>query len=464
MPFKGFSHELISTEDHFLEEVVHQLAEVELNVFIYDKSSYSEKKCSNVTGTLSAVENNDNEKCVWIEVIGRIDQRYDVVQQMGTHFNLHLLTIEDIQTIEERMKLNIFDDGIFLLMKAIYIDEQNQTKIHQQQISFYLQENILITFQEKQTPFFSPIKHKLASNRGKLRELKSDYLFYCLVDTIVENYMIFLDLIGLTIQHVEIELMQMKTPTLDTLKLIYNMKHDMLHFRIICSPLKDITVKLQKSRDRLPRRDAFAAQRRGPTPLRRKRCRTVTQRPSVRIVQPIISRRKSVSPIRHTILRPLKPRAKSLSTIRSDHLAPVKSRGKSIAFMQTDIVRRIKSIPTVSHHDGIILHEYIFTYLRNLHVHILHMSSTIDTHSETIDWLVKFYTALSENIVRQAVKLLAMMQAVHYPLVFIHGLNSMNFDWVPQRNGYRDSYFIFLSIMILIVLTALTTFKLKKWL
>ncbi|CAF2154225.1 unnamed protein product [Rotaria magnacalcarata] len=463
MPFKDLSYDQTSNEGHSLQEVIHGVAEVELNVFIYNENSYFEKKCCNVTDILSAIETSDNTKCAWIEVIGATEQLNDIVKILGIHFNLHLLTLEDIQTIEERMKIEIFDDGIYLLMKMIYIYEHNQTNIQEQQISFYLKDNILITFQQKYTPFFLPIKQRLANSRWKLSKLKSDYLFYCLVDIIVENYMIVLDRIGLKIEHIEAELMQMKSLKLDTLKLIYNIKHNMLHFRIMCSPLKDIIIKLQKAHDRLPRRDLFAAQRRGPKPMKRKRRRRVTRCASVSILQPIRSGLRSVSPIRANILQPIKSRGRSVSLTRDYSLQPIKQRGRSVSPTRTNIVFSRKLRQSFSSNNVSILHENIFMHLKILHVHILQMNSTIETYSEMISWLVNFYVALNENTVNKAVRLLAMMQAVHYPLLFIHGLNSMSFDWVPQRDEYKNSYFIFLALMILIVLIALTCYKIKKW-
>ena len=91
MPFKDLAHDLNSSEDCLLQEVIHRVDDVELNVYIYNESSYFEKKCSNVSDILSTLENIDNTKCAWIEVIGSIDELNDVVRQLGIHFNLHLL-------------------------------------------------------------------------------------------------------------------------------------------------------------------------------------------------------------------------------------------------------------------------------------------------------------------------------------------------------------------------------------
>jgi Mg2+ and Co2+ transporter CorA len=103
--------------------------------------------------------------------------------------------------------------------------------------------------------------------------------------------MIVLDLIGMKITNVDGELMQMTSIKSDTLNLIYKLKNAMLHFRIMCAPLKHIIIKLQKSHDRLPRRDPFAVRTAGPKPLKRKRGRRQPRRgsrsTSISTLQPI---------------------------------------------------------------------------------------------------------------------------------------------------------------------------------
>ena len=39
------------------------------------------------------------------------------------------------------------------------------------------------------------------------------------------------------------------TLSVETLKLMFTIKHDLLHFKIVCAPLKDIIIKLQKTRE-----------------------------------------------------------------------------------------------------------------------------------------------------------------------------------------------------------------------
>ncbi|CAF0967528.1 unnamed protein product, partial [Didymodactylos carnosus] len=248
MPFKGLSQ--VPTVVNVLELSTRELQKVELNVFIYDEETYSKHRYYNVNDVLAHIEANDT-KCIWLEVNGAIQHRDDVLTQLALHFNLHLLTVEDIQTTQQRMKLDIFDDGIYLLMKMIYVEHEHKTNILEKHISIYLKDNLLLTFQEEHNQLFSQIKQRIANSRGRIKKLRTDYLFYCLVDTIIENYMIVLGTISITIEDIDAELMKMSTLKLDTLRLIYFIKHDMLHFRVLCSPLKEIIIKLQKTQDRL---------------------------------------------------------------------------------------------------------------------------------------------------------------------------------------------------------------------
>src|SRR5205085_9557498 len=126
------------------------------------------------------------------------------IEILCEHFNIHQLTIEDITTLSSYMKLDLFDDtgSLYLLMKIL---TWNGQCVQQQQVSFYLKcsQNLLITFQEKSLdnsqPFFQAVRDRLRrqqqNNNGhsqrhqhtRLRELNVDYLFYCLLDDIIDR-------------------------------------------------------------------------------------------------------------------------------------------------------------------------------------------------------------------------------------------------------------------------------------
>jgi len=135
-----------------------------------------------------------------------------------------------------------------------------QKTTHIEQISFYLKKKILITFPEKPKDIFEPIKSssfyyfiliyfwfffcidRIRQNKGRIRRSKIDYLFYSLIDRIVDQYMDVLDIIGTKVEAIDHQLMQ--TLSRDPLEKIYDLKREMLYFRRSISPLKEIINKL----------------------------------------------------------------------------------------------------------------------------------------------------------------------------------------------------------------------------
>lgn len=85
--------------------------------------------------------------------------RKNFLSGLSQRFNIHPLVLIDIDTPEQRTKLDIFDDALFSIMKLIYPDRSTD-KIAYEQISFYVKRNLLITFQEGPQDAFEQIKSK----------------------------------------------------------------------------------------------------------------------------------------------------------------------------------------------------------------------------------------------------------------------------------------------------------------
>jgi hypothetical protein len=187
--------------------------DVDFILYTYNEYLFEEKSFQSVYELLyllkNEIENDEKpkDKYYWIEVINcsstNIPHSIEILCQ---HFHIHPLTIEDIGTLSPYMKLDLFNDtgALYLLMKIL---TWNGQRVQQQQISFYLNcsKNLLITFQEKPInnfePFFQPIRNRLRRQQQqnndehsqqyqntRLRQLNIDYLFYCLLDDIIDRY------------------------------------------------------------------------------------------------------------------------------------------------------------------------------------------------------------------------------------------------------------------------------------
>ncbi|CAF4063200.1 unnamed protein product, partial [Rotaria magnacalcarata] len=88
---------------------------------------------------------------------------------------------------------------------------------------------------------------RIRQNKGRIRRSKIDYLFYSLVDTIVDQYMDVLDIANTKLETIDHQLMQHLSR--DTLETVYDLKRDMLDYRRLISPLKEIVNRLQKEEE-----------------------------------------------------------------------------------------------------------------------------------------------------------------------------------------------------------------------
>jgi len=397
------------------------------NIIQYDEFHYVEynfKTFAELNSHLPTTCTSE-DYCTWINIEGI--HRTDILDELSIRFNLHSLTKEDISTINERMKLDLLDNGssIYLLMKMIYVSPVTE-HIQNEQISFILQENnFLITFQEAKDQLnsydiFQVVKHRLKSNRGRIRSLKSDYLFYCLIDVLIENYMIVLDHISFPIDTIDKLLMNksknnkanvsFQYSNTETLKLIHDIKHDMLSFKILCQPLREIIIKLQKAQDRISMANQTAHYRRQYR--RRKRPKRVT-----------LSGNYFFNP-------------------NSDSL----NRRWSLEHIQ-------ETAP--------LFNEYIFMYFKDLNDHIIQLHDRIDTYSDLLSSLISFYMLLNNAEMNRIMTFLTLVSITFIPLMCLIGLFSMNFQNKPPEL-WKYGYFTVLAILGSSIISMVIFCKWKK--
>lgn len=356
-------------------------------------------------------------KNMWVEISS---SNVHLIRDVLHYFDVHPFVIDDISTIEQRMKISILQDDIYLILSLIYLNETNRV-VEQQNISFYLKENLLITVQEYRThALFSTIKYRLAKkpiqSKGRLKQMKIDYLFYCLLNTVIENYMIVLDSILYETECIDKQLMfsiktKADTLSVETLKLMFHIKHDLLHFKIVCAPLKDIFIKLQKTRETVvPKR----------------------QRPALRQCRRRLKRRLRLV-LGHNYSYP----TRTLTSVGEDDDEYI-----------TD--------------DGVLaLNDYIYKYFKRLLDHTVQLNDTIDSYSDIITSLIDFYMILNGELINNTMQTLTIMSCIFMPLNFLSSLSSMNFKYMPQIPLFYG-YFEQLGIMGLIGIVMIVCFKLKK--
>jgi len=179
----------------------------------------------------------------WINVSGLHDT--SVIESLGSHFTIDPLVLEDILHTEHMPKLEEHDNYLFLTLKILTSCEERNS-IEREHVSMLLGDCYLITFQEKSNGVFDVIRDLLNSNTSRMRKRKADYLFYRLLDTIVDHYGVILDKTEDKLSLIEEELLE-NTGTGISEKILAG-KKNMLLMRRTVLPLHD-AMRLFKQRD-----------------------------------------------------------------------------------------------------------------------------------------------------------------------------------------------------------------------
>lgn len=182
----------------------------------------------------------------WIDVGGL---RTQDINRLGDIFNIHFLISEDILSIGQRPKMDESETFVFALMNMLYYNETTLA-VETEQVSLLLGKNYVISFQEDPTrDLFDPIRKKLTLKESRLRNYGSDYLFYSVVDIIVDNYFVILERMGEKIEYVEEEVI--KNATTSTLAAINLLRKEMVLLKRNISPVREIVNGILRSESEL---------------------------------------------------------------------------------------------------------------------------------------------------------------------------------------------------------------------
>lgn len=183
---------------------------------------------------------NLDDQVIWLNFSGIPCEHQ--VEFLEKENGIDPINLEDILTTNHRPKLEEWHDYLFLVSRIPFIKEgELQTK----QFSLILKENILITFIEDGEDNFLDVKKKLLNANSMLRNSKEDYLFYLLLDNVVDQYFQTLDLINSRYEQLTHKIDNDTSPEL--IREIQNLKHEILNLRRDIQPIKEFSLKLQRA-------------------------------------------------------------------------------------------------------------------------------------------------------------------------------------------------------------------------
>lgn len=221
------------------DDDISKLAEPKLTLISYGPEVFDE---TTITSDALASLNAGAGKKLWLNVHGIHDT--NLIKQIGQIFSLHPLVLEDILNTEQRPKVDEYDDYLFMETRYFYYEKESLS-VSSEQISIVLGRNFILTFQERSTGAFAPVRERLRPEHSPMRTLGVDYLAYSLLDSIVDKYFHVLEQMDDDSEALEDALLA--NPSIAQLHSIHQLKRATIELRRVVWPLREVVNHLARN-------------------------------------------------------------------------------------------------------------------------------------------------------------------------------------------------------------------------
>lgn len=206
----------------------------------YGEDFYWEKKTDEVGELRKLLD--EKAPVIWLNIDGLA--LIDLLQEIGTFYQLHHLTLENILNTDQRPKQEAYEDYTYLVFKALAFNDKKHT-IESEQVSLIIGENYVISVSERETDLFTTMRKRIEINKSPVHKHGTDYLAYALLDIIVDQYFVVLEKAGERLESLEESLLT--KPDEKTLQAIHSLKREMINVRKAVWPLREALIGLEQS-------------------------------------------------------------------------------------------------------------------------------------------------------------------------------------------------------------------------
>ncbi len=131
------------------------------------------------------------ERTYWFRVEGVADTQ--TLQDLGEAFGLHPLALEDVVNSHQRCKVEDYGDHLFIVIRIPAYDCDGS--LTTEQVSVFMGDDFVVSIHEGSN-VLQTVRDRILWAKGRIRELKADYLAYTILDTVIDNYFPVIEEIG----------------------------------------------------------------------------------------------------------------------------------------------------------------------------------------------------------------------------------------------------------------------------
>ena len=212
----------------------------QLLIMGYGPEGFIEQECKTVE-EIHAFTNT--WPVVLINVIGL--GNLEIIEKIGVQFGIDRLSLEDVLDTGHSPKIEYYEHYIFSIIKGSSLGEQLETE----QFSLFLKKNVVIAFEEKpnQSSFVN-VRDRIRRGIGRIRTCGTDYLYYALLDEVIDRYFPVLNNLNHQLTRMEDDIMSSDSNgyTNDIIRQIHHTKSDLLLLHRTIWPVSDLIGMLMR--------------------------------------------------------------------------------------------------------------------------------------------------------------------------------------------------------------------------
>ncbi|MDE0150907.1 MAG: magnesium/cobalt transporter CorA [Bdellovibrionales bacterium] len=163
---------------------------IQINLIDYNKDSIKESTSATLDECVKRAK--DPSTVTWIEFQGLRDK--NIIEEIGNQFGIHRLWLEDVLNMDHRPKIEEMDNMLLAIIKLANLElKKGRPRLKMSQTSLFFGKGFVLSFNDTKDDFFAPVKERIRQSVWKIRTLQADYLFYALIDFLIDQYYLVLE-------------------------------------------------------------------------------------------------------------------------------------------------------------------------------------------------------------------------------------------------------------------------------
>ncbi|MCB1055249.1 MAG: magnesium/cobalt transporter CorA [Acidobacteria bacterium] len=175
----------------------------------------------------------------WVDVVGLGTEA--VLRGLAELFGIHRLALEDVVNVGQRSKVEDYGEHHFVVFQTVQLSDHLEIE----QISLFIGEGFVVTFQEKPGDSWEPVRERLRRGTGRIRGAGADYLVYALLDAGIDGYFPVVEMLGDRLEALEEHVFS--DADIEILGDLHAVRRELLALRRTIWPQRDTIHTLERS-------------------------------------------------------------------------------------------------------------------------------------------------------------------------------------------------------------------------